>query len=427
MGLYLACSAGSGVAQSLPVLPPVPNESYDDFFDEINDDLNNAARQKRFVPGRTFQGYFEICINKKVNQAYFLAFGNEGGFSFFQKQELVPTDQDCTTSNDFRGLDNSNQATLNSVLSYLQGGKTVNAPGDSKASRAANNPTLPNVPSQFSDVPFIPYYDPSKYPASLACNPSIRGDLMEVNHSSSTVTRIDGCSGTVIASITVVPNPLQIATVSDKSMSVVTSFDGALNFIDNTTNKSTPVSTPSYNPSGIAIDNDDAFAYVTSFSPAAPALLKVNLATRQIVATLPMPFQYPQSVTLNPEASQAYVLFPFNPTVVVVDLLSMTIAQTIATPNNTYGAAFNTTGTQAYIATRTTPGTVQVVDTATFKIIKSIQVSNNPVDLVVFGSDQLLFVGSYFGQSVDVIDLPSLTNIATIPVGGNVHGLIQAQ
>jgi len=43
-----------------------------------------------------------------------------------------------------------------------------------------------------------------------------------------------------------------------------------------------------------------------------------------------------------------------------------------------FGVAFNSTGTTAYITCRTHPGTVQIFDSATYKIVKTVNVGKNP-------------------------------------------------
>ncbi len=91
----------------------------------------------------------------------------------------------------------------------------------------------------------------------------------------------------------------------------------------------------------------------------------------------------------------------------------MTVTRMINLPAAAFGTVFNSTGTMAFIGTRTTPGTIQVINTATYQIMKSIPVGDNPTDLAIFGNDQLL-IDNFYGSSVQVLN--------TIPLPGNPPG-----
>lgn len=88
---------------------------------------------------------------------------------------------------------------------------------------------------------------------------------------------------------------------------------------------------------------------------------------------------YPLGVFITPDGSLAYVTCPFQNGVSVIDTLSNTVAATIDGIFQPYGVAFNPTGTLAYITSGATPGTVKVVDTTTYKVLKSYSVENQPI------------------------------------------------
>jgi DNA-binding beta-propeller fold protein YncE len=331
-------------------------------------------------------------------------------------------------------LDLANQDTLNVVLNTLKG-QPPGTPGNGGpvgpftrgSARDAAAAALPNLLPALADVPFLPYYPQSKVPPLPACTQATAPDVMMVNHASGTVTRYNSCTGANIAVIPVTSNPLQVELVADGSLALVTSFDGAVGFIDTASNTVTSLFTPGLNPSGVAISPDNTYAFITSFNDATPVLAKVDLTQRQVVKTLQMPFQYPQSVSFNPEGSQAYVMFPFTSTLVIVDTFTMTVARTIQLPGPAFGTVFNSTGTLAFVGVRSSPGQVLVINAATYQIQKSITVGDNPTDLKVMGSDQLLVVGNYYGQSLSFIFMPALALLNSVSVGGPPRGLVQVQ
>jgi YVTN family beta-propeller protein len=190
----------------------------------------------------------------------------------------------------------------------------------------------------------------------------------------------------------------------DGTQALVTSFDGAVNFIDLTTLKRTAtLATPNDNPSGIAISNDGSTAYVTSFTNSG-ALLTIDIAGRKVTNRLPLQ-GYPQSVVLSPDDSLAWVIFPFTDTITVVDTLTGTVAKNLQI-SSPYGVAFNAAGTRAYVSNRS-QGTVQVIDTATYQTVKSIPVGNGPVEILVSPDDTYAVVSNFDGASLTAFDLNS--------------------
>ena len=178
------------------------------------------------------------------------------------------------------------------------------------------------------------------------------------------------------------------------------------------------------NPSGIVISPDGATAYVTSFNQNNPGLLVVDVAKRTILQTISTT-TYPQSVFINPDGSLVWVTFPFQNAVYVIDTQTNTIARTLSV-QAPFGVAFNGTGTRAYITNGTSPGALQVVDTATYKTIQSVAVGNMPVDILVAPDDQFLLVTNYLGKSISVIN-PRTFAVSTIPLSGKPRGLALIQ
>ena len=198
---------------------------------------------------------------------------------------------------------------------------------------------------------------------------------------------------------------LELDITPDGSQVIVTSFDNAITFISTATNTVTGVlrAPGNVNPSGIVISPDGATAYVTSFNIENPGLVVVDVARRAIVQTIPTT-SYPQSVFMSPDGALAWVTFPFQNSIYLVDTLTNTVTRNLSV-QSPFGVAFNSTGTRAYITNGNTPGTLQVMDTATYKTIRTVPVGNMPVDILVAPDDAFLLVTNYLGNSISVIDL----------------------
>ncbi len=277
----------------------------------------------------------------------------------------------------------------------------------------------------FRTVPLPPGYPPSALSGFTAgCDPANHVGFLLVEHSTGTLWAVQACNGTRSSTgIPVVSNPLQVAFTPDQSMALVTSFDGAVNFIDLASLRPVAtLSTPGDHPSGIAISSDGSTAYVTSFTNSG-ALLTIDIASRKLTNRLPLAF-YPQSVFLSPDDSLAWVTFPFSNTVTVVDTLTATVVQTLSilTP---YGVAFNSTGTRAYVSSRQL-GLVQAIDTANYSTIKSVPVGAGPVEILIAPDDTFGVVSNFDGSSLTVFDLTTFAT-STVRLPSQPLGMAFAQ
>ena len=250
-----------------------------------------------------------------------------------------------------------------------------------------------------------------------------------VNHSSATVTRYTSCRGPTVAVIPVAPNPLQVALTQDGSLAVVTSYDNAINFIDTSTNMATQLSTPSFYPSGVAISPDDSSAYVTSYidSTGPPALIRVDLITRQVAQDLAATVSI--SAVGGSNAGRSAGVCPVS---ISRGPDYCRHAHHDGSSHHVFAGAGLWRGVQFHRALRLTwdagssREAIQVIDTATYQIVKSIQVGDNPTDLFVL-DDRVLLTNNFYGQSISVIDLGSLTVIQTLSAPGMPSGMVQTQ
>lgn len=330
--------------------------------------------------------YFVVCI--------------AGQPTLWDALDLVVTgiltgDWDCEDTSDSPPWPNSMQA--------VNSGSQTQANAKRLGPRAAGGSSTAYLPHALLDLPFLARPS-STDNVNRPCNAS-QPDVIQVNHDNAAVDRISTCPFQAKVAIPVVTRPLQIAITPDGSTALVTSFDNAVNFIDLGTNTVTFTlqTDSSITPNGIAITPDGTHAYITNFSPTNASVAEIDLASRQIVATIPVE-PYPQSVFISPDGSQLYVTFPFTNQVEIIDTLtnSYVYAVQVGAPR---GIAFNSKGTKAYISSAPgTPGTVQELDTNTFRVANVYTVGAGASDVTVVYGDRYVIVNSYEGNSISVID-----------------------
>jgi DNA-binding beta-propeller fold protein YncE len=157
-------------------------------------------------------------------------------------------------------------------------------------------------------------------------------------------------------------------------------------------------------PSGIAISEDGRRAYISSFIDVNPALLVIDIKTRTILARIPLPYAYPQSVFLTPDDTDLFITFPLSNAVAELDTTTLTISSTLAIPSP-YGIAFLPSGTRAYLSSGTTPGKISILDMATNQVVGSYAAGNGPTALEVSRDGRFLAGLTFATNSLFYIDL----------------------
>ncbi|HEY4361754.1 MAG TPA: hypothetical protein VGN17_12320 [Bryobacteraceae bacterium] len=335
---------------------------------------------------------------------------------------VIPTPGLCTSSTfGTTGVRCAADASLKATYGSGEG-LNQSRPGPSPA--AAQPRALTGAHEQLPTVRQIPF--PPAFPNQTTAPPVPRcdaahdGPLVVVNHNKASVTILGSCSGTVLKTIPVTSNPLQVEILPDGSQALVTSFDGAITFIDlsTLTVSATMQVSSAYNPTGISISPDGTKAYLAVLTDQG-ALLTIDIAKKQVTRTLNFS-GYPQSVLLTPDGSLAWVVFPLDDKVLVIDTLTNTLVRTLSGFNPS-AVAFNSTGTQAFLAFGE-PGQVLVIDTTTYQLLKTINVGQNPGEIGISPDDTFAVVTNFDGQSVTIINLATYAT-TNIPVPGPAYGL----
>ena len=257
---------------------------------------------------------------------------------------------------------------------------------------------------------------------NAVCLSSVNPTHFETAHVDSQVLRFNTCTGATIATIQVASLPLQVRVTPDGTQAIVTHFSSAISFIDTANNTVSGVlQTPSnFTPSGLAISPDGSYALITNLEPAGAggaAIGVVDIASRTMSSTIPLDTDYPQSVFINPDATLAWVVYPFNNSVEAIDLLTGAVVSNFNF-NGPISVAFNATGTVVYVAEGSG---VDVIDAKTYAITTTVLTGSIPTDLLVTPDGAYVVVNNNGGMSVSVIDTQSLT-ATTLAVSGIPHG-----
>ena len=293
---------------------------------------------------------------------------------------------------------------------------------DVTPARSAFTYTLP-----WRAAPLPVFYSTQTPVTTFTCDSAVKPTAFAVDHINATVTHLDLCTGAPIATVKIAANPLQVEVTPDGTQAIVTSYNNAITFIDANSNAIRKViqTAPNFTPSGLAIAPDGSYALVTNYEPAGSggaALAAVDIATQSIASTIPLDRDYPQSVFLNPDATLAWVTYPWSNAVEVIDVMSGEVVRSLSF-SAPFGVGFNTTGTVAYLAGGVSSGSVAVIDTATYATTSTIPAGPGACDVLVSPDEQFLSVNNYLGGSVTLIDPRSLA-ATTVPAKGTPRGVV---
>jgi YVTN family beta-propeller protein len=165
------------------------------------------------------------------------------------------------------------------------------------------------------------------------------------------------------------------------------------------------------------------------------ALIKVDLGTRAVTATLQLPNKgMPQDVRLSPDGRTFYVADMMNDGVYMVDASSFAFAGFIATGVGAHGFVVSRDGTKLYVANRGShsmrngrphgPGSVSVIDFSSKTVITQwgIPHGGSPDMGNVTADGRTLVLSGRFDREVYAIDTTSGA-VQRIAVGRGPHGL----
>lgn len=158
-----------------------------------------------------------------------------------------------------------------------------------------------------------------------------------------------------------------------------------------------PVRSSRYQPLQVVLTPDDKFAYVSCFN--SHEVRVIDTASKEVIAAIPVG-QRPFLLEVTPNGQHVFVANQGSSDVTVIRVADNQVLQTIqhASFANPHGVAFTPDGRYAYITNENLDGSfpqhhptegggnignVQVVDTQTFEVVKTVEVEVDPTGIVI--------------------------------------------
>jgi serine/threonine-protein kinase len=186
------------------------------------------------------------------------------------------------------------------------------------------------------------------------------------------------------------------------------------------------------NPSYVAVAPNGKFAYVVN--PGAGAIAVLNTANDQVSTTIKIPEGPPQSVSFSPDGQTAYVSV-YNGSnsihlVVFIDTATSAVTSIVSVNNHTPGPSTTSPdGRYLYVPNHNMEmsgsgnNIIDVIDTASKKLIREIAVPPNP-HWIVFGKNNGRFYATdHMSTYVTVLNASTNSVIGEIEVGETPHGI----
>jgi YVTN family beta-propeller protein len=189
--------------------------------------------------------------------------------------------------------------------------------------------------------------------------------------------------------------------------------DNQVAFVDTSTDQIVRES-PVGNPHNMAVTPDGAFVYVGSQAQDSPSLVKLNVATGEQVASLPLDGA-PRGLSVKPDGSQVYLTRAGQDDVMVVNTADNQPATKIAVGASPHFPSFTSTGEG--IVNVQGPGLLTSFDPATNTVLGTATVGKMPHWQAVTADGKTAFETNEGSNDISVVDLASMSVRGTIPVG----------
>jgi YVTN family beta-propeller protein len=232
--------------------------------------------------------------------------------------------------------------------------------------------------------------------------------------SASTVAVIDATTDKVVQTIEIGKGPQGLAMTADgRILLVAVNGDDRVAIVDTST-RAIIGTVAVTKPHTIAIRADGKQAYVSSQEPGHFALVAFDLATRAVVATVPLD-KPPRDLEFGYDGKALYFTLAGVAAVQVLDPQANKVVQEIPTGASPHIANYFA-GTSAGVVVVQGPGELLLFDPATNKAIRSIAVGKQPHWVDAADGGKKMYVTNEGSNDVTVIDL-SNDRTTTIAVG----------
>ena len=184
-------------------------------------------------------------------------------------------------------------------------------------------------------------------------------------------------------------------------------------------------------PAYIEVAPKGEFAYVAN--PGAGAITVLNTASDQVTGTIRIPQGPPQSVSFSPDSRTAYVSV-YNGSnsvhlIAFIDTAAGTVTATVTVNNHAPGPSTTSPdGRYLYVPnhnlalTGPDENVIDVIDTASRKLVDSIPVAPNP-HWIVFGKNGRVYASDHLSSVVTVLEASNNSIIGEVEVGEIPHSM----
>jgi titin len=238
------------------------------------------------------------------------------------------------------------------------------------------------------------------------------------NYAGGSVSVINTSSNTVIATVTGLYGPTDVAVSPDGSRVYVANNDSGTVGVINTASN-TVIATVSYYdalPSSLVVSPDGSRVYVVDSTGLRGdnTLTVINTASNTVIARV-FVGEDARRVAVSPDGSRVYVSNGYTSTVRVISTASNTVIATVSLSGFAYpeAMAVSPDGSRVYV-THNSDTTVSVIDTTSNTVIETVGVGYGPLGVAVSPDGSRVYVVNSGDSTVSVISTASNTVIETL-------------
>jgi LPXTG-motif cell wall-anchored protein len=223
------------------------------------------------------------------------------------------------------------------------------------------------------------------------------------NFTGNTVSVIDVATDTITATIPVSATPYRVAISPDGTKAYVSHFTagGTVDVIDVATDFVTSTISVGDWLGDVAFSPGGQVAYVAG----AGGLYVIDVTAGSLVGAVALPDI--TGMVFSPDGTVAYLSDIAGTSLLVFDVVSQTVTNTIPVGSAPRGVDVSPDGTKVYVA-NTGASTVSVVDTGTGSVIATVTVGLNPIGVAFSPSGTTAFTTNSGGNTVSVIAVDQL-------------------
>jgi len=249
---------------------------------------------------------------------------------------------------------------------------------------------------------------------ALPCTPN----AYVSNSFADSVSIIDTNTHTVIATVPTGSAPVNpVFTPDRRKVYVSNSQSNTLTVIDVETNEVTTIPAGGSNPSGLAFSPDGNRLYVSLIADfvSPGAVLSIDLTTG--VASPPIPMGAdPERIALTPDGARLYVNNLLDGTMAVIDTASAKVIATLNLGELPFNPLLSPDGTVVYVGVMSA-NHIAVIDTATNQVVRTIP-ADSPNGMTYSKDFESLFVSNALSGTVQQVSLTTNMILKTATVGG---------